>query len=512
MQGLDKIIIEQIDYNLALRRIRKDILSDFVISPHYQYIYEKFGEELWDYLKTSLNSGKYCPRLPIFINVPKATSLIRRGAILEPLDRLIYQSLADLMAPKIEESLEREIVYSNILVDNDNDGYMFEPSREGYKNFKEAIKNHCESKKYKYVLRTDIASYFDTIYQHVLINSLRSLDCESGAVNLLEDILLYFRERNSHGIIQGLFPSDLFGNYYLCNIDNQFLIDQTTSIRYVDDMYIFLSSRFECLRVLDDLCTRLMKDGLFLNENKTKIDTVEETHFEETELDRMFEKISGEFKDIKVIYGMEFLEDEQDYSINGEDIELSKVEELYLKHKEAKWQRDHIIRFCLPKLSLGYSNIAVSDAFKYIIEYPHLTRDYCIYLAKLSKVLPDLNKRIIDLIMSDNLVYDFQYMWLYYCLMFFKNINRSVLNYAIGHLQNKNSSEALRSITTSLISKNGNSSQRKILFNEYSNEPSEYVKSSILYSTRFLTSGESHSYRKAWGSHSFYNSLLAKNR
>ncbi len=467
MPGLDKTVINQIDYNLALKRIRKDILSDFIISPHYRYIYEKFGKELWDYLKTSLDSGKYCPRLPIFINVPKTTSLIRRGAILEPLDRLIYQGLADLMAPKIEENLEREVVYSNILVNNDTDGYMFKTSRESYKDFKEAIKNHCKCGKYKYVLRTDIASYFDTIYQHVLINSLRSLDCDSGTVNLLEDMLLYFRERNSHGIIQGLFPSDLFGNYYLCNIDNQFLINQITSIRYVDDMYIFLSSKSECLRILEDLCTRLMKDGLFLNENKTKINTVEETHLEETELDRIFEKISDEFKDIVITYGMEFFEDEKNDSAEEEDIELSKVEELYLKHREAKWQRDQIIKFCLPKLSIGYSDIAVSDASKYIIEYPHLTRDYCIYLAKLSKEFPSFKDKISDLIMSDKLVYDFQYMWLYYCLMFFKSINRSILNYAIKHLQNKNSSEALRSITAPLISKNGNSSQRKLLFNGY---------------------------------------------
>lgn len=512
MIGLDKSIIENIDSGLALRRIKKDILSDFIVSPHYRHILEKFGEDLWDYFETSLKSGKYSPRLPIFINIPKSTGLIRRGAILEPLDRLTYQSLADLMASKIEENIERKIVYSNVLIDNDTSGYMFKPSYECYKKFKEVIENNCKNKKYKYILKTDIASYFDTINQHLLINSLRSLSCESGAVNLLEEILLYFRERNSHGIIQGLFPSDLFGNFYLSSIDNQFVINEITLIRFVDDMYIFSDSRSKCLKILNDLCTRLIKEGLFLNENKTKIGTVEEVHFEETELDRIFEDINEEFQDIEIAYGMDSWEDDQDKLEFTEDIELTKVEELYLRHKDAKWQRDKIIKFCLPKLALGLSNIAINDAFKYIVKFPHLTRDYCIYLSRFARVNQSLKTRISKLITEDDIIYDFQYMWLYTCLMFFIDLDKSVINHAIKQLQDKNCSEALRGITASLISKNGNSSQRKILRNEYSSEPSEYVRSAMVYSTRFLPSGESHSCRKAWGSHSFYNSLLAKSK
>jgi hypothetical protein len=38
--------------------------------------------------------------------------------------------------------------------------------------------------------------------------------CAPEVARLLEEVLLAFQERNSFGIIQGVFPSDLLGNFY----------------------------------------------------------------------------------------------------------------------------------------------------------------------------------------------------------------------------------------------------------------------------------------------------------
>ena len=511
MLGLDKKIIDQIDPILAIKRILKDVNSDFVISPQYKYIYKNYGNELWDHLKTLLNSGKFSPELPIYINVPKPSGLVRIGAILKPLDRFIYQALADLLAPSIENDINRELVYSNILLKDDPDGYMFENSSECYKNFRAAIINRCNDRNFSHVAKTDLASYFDTIYQHKLINSLRTLNCDSGAINLLEELLLSFRERNSHGIITGLFPSDLFGNYYLNGIDNQLLIDDITSIRFVDDIYIFLKNKIEGLKILENLCNTLRKEGLFLNENKTKISTVGEIHFEETEIDRIFNEINKEFKDIEITYGID-LWDDIDGDKNKEevqDLELSKVEQLYVRKNEAEHQRDQIIKFCLPKLAFGDSDIALKDGFHNIINFPYLIRDYCIYFAILGKKYQEIKINLSQIILDNKLIYNFQLMWVYYCLTFFNNIDNNVINYALKLLKDKNSTEVLRGILSIFIGKNGSSSQKKILINEYSNEPSDYVKSAIMYCSQHFPSSEAHSCRKAWGSHNFYNSLLS---
>lgn len=511
MEGLDKKVINKIDHTLAIKRILIDVSSDFIISPQYKYIYKNCSDELWDYLKTSLNSGKFSPELPIYINVPKPSGLIRIGAILKPLDRLIYQAIADLLAPSIEKDINRRSVYSNILLKHDSDGYMFENSSNCYKNFKEAVINKCKDGNYSHVIKTDIASYFDTIDQHRLINSLRTLNCDSGAINLLEELFLSFRERHSYGIITGLFPSDLFGNYYLNGIDNQFLIDNIESIRYVDDIYIFLKKRVEGLKVLENLCNTLRKEGLFLNESKTKISTVDEIHLEETETDRIFNEINEDFKDIDITYGID-LWDDIDSDNNKEleqNIELSKVEELYVRKDEATHQKDQIIKFCLPKLAFGGSDIALKDGFENIIDFPYLIREYCNYFAFLSKKYPEIKRNLSKVILDNKLIYSFQLMWIYYCLTFFTDIDSNVINQALKLLRDKNSSEVLRGILSIFIGKNGNSAQKKMLINEYSNESSDYVKAAIMYSSQYFPSAEAHSCRKAWGSHNFYNSLLS---
>ena len=52
MPGLDRTVLDQIDPQLALGRIKNDILSDFILSPHYGAIFEHVGDQLWGGLET----------------------------------------------------------------------------------------------------------------------------------------------------------------------------------------------------------------------------------------------------------------------------------------------------------------------------------------------------------------------------------------------------------------------------------------------------------------------------
>jgi len=47
MPGLDRTVLDTIDPELALRRIRRDTLSDFIIAPHDNVILLRAGDELW---------------------------------------------------------------------------------------------------------------------------------------------------------------------------------------------------------------------------------------------------------------------------------------------------------------------------------------------------------------------------------------------------------------------------------------------------------------------------------
>lgn len=86
--GLDNKVVDALDKTLALKRIQRDIQSDFIFAPHLNIIFHQAGDELFDQLVSKLKSGQYFTRLPITIHVIKPNGFNRLGSILEPLDRL----------------------------------------------------------------------------------------------------------------------------------------------------------------------------------------------------------------------------------------------------------------------------------------------------------------------------------------------------------------------------------------------------------------------------------------
>lgn len=203
--GLNNSVIDQFDKDLALKRIQRDIQGDFIFAPHLNIIFHQCGDELYDILISKLKSGQYFPRLPITINAIKPNGFNRLGSILEPLDRLAYQLIVDLIAKNAEKEIDRTQVFSNKLLENDPDGFMFEKSNESFLSFKDHIKALCTSGKYKYVLKADIASYFDRMYQHVLGNLLYSSGVDKGAVSFLENFYYNYLKMIHTGLYKEYF-------------------------------------------------------------------------------------------------------------------------------------------------------------------------------------------------------------------------------------------------------------------------------------------------------------------
>ena len=248
---------DTIDFESSLKRVKTNVATDFILPPHYSVVFEHAASELITYVKDVLKQGKYTPLLPIKTDVPKRSGLTRPGTILVPVDRLVYQALADLISSQVESNLDRSIVFSHVLITNDSDYKMFKSNGECWKNMESTRNSLCNNNSFKYVIQADIANYFERLYQHNLINLLRSCNCDSRAVNLLEKVLLEFTEKDSHGILQGLFPSDLFGNFYLSSLDSYLKIQDIPFVRYVDDLYLFFKSEIKAKKGLVDLCSVL---------------------------------------------------------------------------------------------------------------------------------------------------------------------------------------------------------------------------------------------------------------
>ena len=282
-------------------------------------------------------------------------------------------------------------------------------------------------------------------------------------------------------------------------------------------------------KLLIEICSKLRKQGLFLNENKTQIKKCSDLHFEETEIDRLLSEINNYIEELyednpdieEAHYGFQidfYEEEDNDGEVEVElsvptQIDIAKIfliEELYDKRKEAIWKRDEIIKICMPLFSKIRSDYPLDDMEEEIIANPHLTKYYASYLATIIKENSDAEVLVDKLILSDMLVYDYQLLWFLSVLLYKNNQKSEIIDFAVKAITNKSIHESIRAICAILISKYGSGSQRRILRDEYDTEPSIYVKSAIVYGTRYLKSDERNACKNAWGGHSKLNHLVIK--
>ena len=368
MYGLDPTLVDATNYGLSLGRIKTDVLTDFILAPHYSVVYTYAGDELIERVKNLLKSGAYAPELPIKVDIPKRSGLTRPGAILQPIDRFVYQMLVDIISEQAEAQLDRTRVFSYVLLTDDPEFKMFRPGNECWQNMQSALSSICQDNNLLYAIKADIACFFERLYQHNLINLLHASGCDSRAVNLLEKILLAFTEKDSHGILQGMFPSDFLGNFYLASLDDDLKVKDIPSVRNVDDLYLFYTSLPEAQKGLVNLCRILRDEGLNLNESKTKILQTDDLLAVETEIDRLFDEAKEEVRQAtlaevlteEIGYGFQSIWVIEEEVLPEKEVELIAIEELYRKILGNVVEVEKIEKFCLPYLSQARNHIAVA--------------------------------------------------------------------------------------------------------------------------------------------------------
>ncbi|MFC1885308.1 reverse transcriptase domain-containing protein [Thermodesulfobacteriota bacterium] len=512
MPGLDKKILDTIDPARVNERVMIDLRTDFILAPHYNAIFVNAGEEVWARVQELLRSGNYQPGMPHTISVPKERGFTRPGSILSPLDRFVYQALIDAVSPQIEQQLDRSRAFSHVLA-HKNRG-MFEPAHESWEKFQEKIAGLCETA--GFIVKADIANYFDRIPQHHLINLMSAAKCAPEVVNLMEEMLLAFQERDSFGIIQGVFPSDVLGNFFLSDFDAYCDLHEIPSARYVDDIYLHFKTEIGAKKGLIELIERLRQNGLHLNEYKSGIRTTKEIIREETEVDELFQAAREEVRDdlvedITSGYGftaeweLEELEDPEE-----EDIQLAATERLHGAIDKYPDQSDKIEKFCLPLLRAAGSDSAVDSVLSGLIAKPHLTRLHHAYLSRFVVDNTDLVNSLELIAQADELVSDFQKMYILGSLFKAKAISKDTLNTALKWLSNPRIAEETRAMAAVFSAKHGNANQKRAVRLAYEREPSAYVRGAILYASRYLPAAEKKTCKKAWGAHSIVNSLIAQ--
>ena len=299
--GLDTSALAKIDWALALERVIHDLRSDFIYAPHLSFIYGRAGNELIALLDRELKSGTFSPGVPLTIEVPKsfrirvAVQSRRLGPALPVREAFCSRVTACstklwLIKPRPSWTARPTPSGPSVIeLAPPGSVSMFLPTRTCWNELQKSLAEHSKAEAIRYILKIDVANCFGSLNQHTLINVLSDSGYPRSLSSRLEALLTsYTGERSSRGILQGIYPSDLLGNYYLAPID-RFLDDYgVPSARYVDDIYVFVESVDAADQLLRELIPTLRSYDLVLNEAKSVIMPKSALFTEEPDLEALF--------------------------------------------------------------------------------------------------------------------------------------------------------------------------------------------------------------------------------
>lgn len=522
--GLEHSLVDRIDWTLALERVIHDQQSDFIYAPHLGFIFRNAKQVLIDKLKSELKDGRYSPGVPLTIEVPKSfrmrvavkqgrfgPSYSRPGSILLPLDRLMYQAIADQIAPVVEAASDKKRSFGTRLAEP-NSPSMFVATRNSWSGLQKVLKDNAQSPLVRYVLKIDISNFFGSLNQHTLIDILADAGVGRPILDRLEHLLIHYTgERSSRGIIQGLNSSDLFGNFYMSPID-QFLDDHgVASARYVDDVYVFVDSVESADRLLRVLIPTLRSYDLVLNEAKSVLLPKNALQTEEPDLEALFhdatQEIAEQFKDedLNVDYGLQSEWEDVESASPVQDLELAATKLLFGSIASFSGQEENIERFCLPLFKKAKSDFAVAHVLDAVKRRPAMTQIYASYLSQFI-YKANIQTSIAEFIKDDVLV-DWQKMWMFAALLKVKPKDSNPIQMALAIFRDAGRHETLRAVAAIYVGTYGDLGRRKILISLYAGL-TPYLQAAIYFSTKDWPHNERAGARASWRSLTSLNSLL----
>ena len=466
-----------------------------------------------------MRSGSYHPSTLITSEVPKPSGMTRPGSILRPLDRMLYQAIADYVAPVVDSQLDATRVFSYRTLNPDPDFQMFQPRSEGYQRFKEETNQMALGTEYKFAISADIASYFVHLNHHSLENLLIDSGIEKSVRNVLVNHMLQsWSGRFSYGIPQGLFPSDLLGNFYLSSLDTFLTSANIYSLRYVDDLVLFFRSRKEALAAVAPTCRFLRGIGLDFNECKTTVLGSEALVREQTDIDRLFEtartEVANQVEYTSVDMGYGF-QDPWEVTLGDllepKDLDLLALKELWDRRTDVEVaRRDQLDVFCLGLFGRAGSDAAVEVVLRELGNRPHLTRAYCQYVAPLIRRNPEIKQFLCNYIEEESQIYDWELQWPIVALMGAEDIPSSTINRCLTILTQKRISNEVRALCAILAAKFGAGAIRTNLRNHWDSEDSDHVKAAMVLSCSFFAKDLRDILLPYWAKQSPLNDLVAR--
>ena len=225
-----------------------------------------YAREHWETIRSSIYVGTYQP-LPVKrVEIPKATGGTRPLGIPTVLDRLIQQSIAQVLLPIFDPHFSES-------------SFGFRPGRSAHGAVRR-VRDHIR-KGYRVAVDTDLSKFFDTVDHDVLMCRVSRKVRDKRVLRLIGKYLRAGVVINGRlgitrkGVPQGGPLSPLLANILLDDLDKELERRGHRFARYADDFVILVKSQQAGHRVMASVSRYLNRQlKLTINQEKSKVASI----------------------------------------------------------------------------------------------------------------------------------------------------------------------------------------------------------------------------------------------
>lgn len=264
--AIDNVLKEGItDVDLFNKPFELNLLNDQEIRTQLiDVIFKQIKSNNFENLKFHKNGTVLVPK--------RELCDFRKCALIDIVDEIKYLSLVFLIAPEIERNRikksSQKVFSYRFLPKN---GYLFDMNYH-FTAFREHVSYKTKLKRNNVLVECDISNFYDRLNLHRLESVLLSIDTiDTDIISLINELLLYWANRDSYGLPVGSNASRILAEASLIEVDNYLISKGVDFCRFVDDYRIFAENATIAQQHLSFLVNALNREGLFLNTGKTKL-------------------------------------------------------------------------------------------------------------------------------------------------------------------------------------------------------------------------------------------------